>query len=243
MAIVRAMPDLDRRKTLVIYQPTWNKGIVGIIASRIAENFYKPTIILTLDDSGLATGSARSVPGFDIYTPLTNMANLLTAFGGHTYAAGLTLPPENVETLTQQFESQVKEHILPRQTVPALNLDLQLTFSDITPEFAETLQQFEPFGPGNPRPTFFTEKVYDYGGSKVVGRTMKHLKLELLDQTSPRIIRGIAYNLSRLSPIIKSRQPFHIAYNINTHASSTRDNGNLINIVDIHPDDEEGGEQ
>lgn len=236
MNIVRSMPDLDRRKTLVLYKPTWNKGIIGIIASRIAETFYKPTIVLTLDENGLATGSARSVAGFDIYTPLSHLSDLLSAFGGHTYAVGLTLEEKNVEELCKQFENQVKEHILPRQTIPSLNIDLQLSFSDITPDFVKTLQLFEPFGPGNPRPTFCTEKVYDFGGSKVVGRTMKHLKLELLDQTSPRIIRGIAYNLSSLSSIIKSRQPFNIAYNINTHASSSNDGNNLINIVDIRPD-------
>lgn len=204
---------IQQRKSIVIYNKDWHKGIIGIVASRLTELYYKPSVVLTLSN-GLATGSSRSVQGFDIYSAVEASRDLLENFGGHTYAVGLSMKEENIPEFTRRFEKYVAEHILPTQLTPQLDIDAYLTFAEITPEFLSLLRKFNPFGPGNPKPVFCTRGVIDYGTSKLVGKHLEHVKLELVDNTSGKVFNGIAFNLSCYFNHIHSRKPFDICYTI-----------------------------
>ncbi|MFG6387953.1 MAG: single-stranded-DNA-specific exonuclease RecJ, partial [Muribaculaceae bacterium] len=173
------------KRSIVIYNKHWHKGIIGIVASRLTELYYKPSVVLTLSN-GLATGSSRSVQGFDIYKAIESTSDLLENFGGHTYAVGLTLKEENIPAFTSRFEDYVAANILPEQLTPQIDIDAFLSFSEITPEFVSTLRLFNPFGPGNRKPTFCSRRVKDFGTSKLVGRNLEHIKLEMVDDTSGR---------------------------------------------------------
>lgn len=212
------------RRSIVIYNKNWHKGIIGIVASRLTELYYKPSVVLTLSN-GLATGSSRSVQGFDIYKAVESTRDLLENFGGHTYAVGLSLREENIPAFTQRFEEYVAANILPEQLMPQIDIDAFLSFSEITPEFVSTLRLFTPFGPGNRVPIFCTRRVKDFGTSRLVGRNLEHIKLELVDDTSGRVINGIAFNMAQYFDHIHSGKPFNICYTIeeNKHqnASST----------------------
>ncbi len=205
--------DFSNRRSIVIYNKDWHKGIIGIVASRFTELYYRPAVVLTLSD-GLATGSARSVQGFDIYKAVESCRDLLENFGGHTYAVGLSLKEEYIEEFTQRFEKYVAENIEPAQTMPQIDIDTELDFAEITSTFISMLREFNPFGPGNNKPTFCTRNVHDYGTSKLVGRQQEHLKLELVDSTSGCILNGIAFNKKECYDYIKSGRPFNICYTI-----------------------------
>ena len=140
-------PAMKELKSTVIYNPKWMKGIVGIVASRLIETYYRPTVVLTMSNG--QTGSARSVPGFDLYQAVESCSDLLENFGGHMYAAGLTMRPENVEEFTRRFNAYVEENIDPQMLMPQVDIDSELLFSDITPAFRKDLNRFQPFGPGN----------------------------------------------------------------------------------------------
>ena len=204
---------IQQRKSIVIYNKDWHKGIIGIVASRLTELYYKPSVVLTLSN-GLATGSSRSVQGFDIYSAVESSRDILENFGGHTYAVGLSMKEENIPEFTRRFEKYVAEHILPTQLTPQLDIDAYLTFAEITPEFLSLLRKFNPFGPGNPKPVFCTRGVIDYGTSKLVGKHLEHIKLELVDDTSGKVFNGISFNMSRYFEHIHSRKPFDICYTI-----------------------------
>ena len=210
------------KKSIVIYNKDWHKGIIGIVASRLTELYYKPSVVLTLSN-GLATGSSRSVQGFDIYKAVESARDLLENFGGHPYAVGLSLKEENIPAFTQRFEEYVAANILPEQMTPQIDIDAFLTFSEITPELLSTLRLFNPFGPGNQKPTFCTRRVKDFGTSKLVGRNLEHIKLELVDDTSGRVINGIAFNMASYFEHIHSGRPFNICYTIeeNKHQNAT----------------------
>ena len=167
----------------------------------------------------MATGSARSVTGFDVYKAVQSCADLLENFGGHTYAAGLTLKVENLEEFSRRFEAYVAEHILDEQTQASIDIDAVLDFKDVTFKFYQQLRRFAPFGPQNPKPVFCTHKVYDYGTSKVVGRGQEHIKLELVDNKSNNVMNGIAFGQSSQARYIKTKRAFDICYTIeeNTH--------------------------
>lgn len=197
------------KKTIVIYNKDWHKGIIGIVASRLTELYYKPSVVLTLSN-GLATGSSRSVQGFDIYKAVESTRDLLENFGGHTYAVGLSLREENIPEFTRRFEEYVSANILPEQMMPQIDIDAFLSFADITPEFVSILRLFNPFGPGNRKPTFCTRRVKDFGTSKLVGRNLEHIKLELVDDTSGRVINGIAFNMASYFEHIHAGAPFNI---------------------------------
>lgn len=201
------------KKSIVIYNKHWHKGIIGIVASRLTELYYKPSVVLTLSN-GLATGSSRSVQGFDIYKAVESTRDLLENFGGHTYAVGLSLKEENIPEFTRRFEEFVATNILPEQTTPQIDIDAFLTFSEITPEFVATLRLFNPFGPGNRKPTFCTRRVKDFGTSKLVGKNLEHIKLELVDDTSGKVINGIAFNMASYFEHIHSGNLFNICYTI-----------------------------
>lgn len=210
------------KKSIVIYNKHWHKGIIGIVASRLTELYYKPAVVLTLAN-GLATGSSRSVQGFDVYKAIDSTRDLLENFGGHTYAVGLSLREENIPEFTRRFEEYVAANILPEQLMPQIDIDAFLSFSEITPEFVSTLRLFTPFGPGNRIPTFCTRRVKDFGTSRLVGRNLEHIKLELVDDTSGRVINGIAFNMASYFEHIHSGRPFNICYTIeeNKHQNAS----------------------
>ena len=210
------------KRSIVIYNKHWHKGIIGIVASRLTELYYKPSVVLTLSN-GLATGSSRSVQGFDIYKAIESTSDLLENFGGHTYAVGLSLKEENIPAFTSRFEDYVAANILPEQLTPQIDIDAFLSFSEITPEFVSTLRLFNPFGPGNRKPTFCSRRVKAFGTSKLVGRNLEHIKLEMVDDTSGRVINGIAFNMASYFEHIHSGKPFNICFTIeeNKHQNST----------------------
>ena len=212
---------LNDKKSIVIYNKDWHKGIIGIVASRLTELYYKPAVVLTLSN-GLATGSSRSVQGFDVYSAIDASRDLLENFGGHTYAVGLSLKEENIPEFTRRFEEYVAENILPSQLTPQLDIDAFLTFSEITPEFLTLLRRFNPFGPGNQKPVFCSRGVMDFGTSKLVGKHLEHIKLELVDNTSGKVFNGIAFNMGEFFDHIHARKPFDICYTIeeNKHQNS-----------------------
>lgn len=164
--ILENLKDFESHKSIVIYNPDWHKGIIAIVASRLTELYYRPAIVLTFSN-GLVTGSARSVQGFDVYKAIESCRDLLENFGGHTYAAGLSLKEENIPTFIERFENYVAENILPEQMMPQIDIDATIDFKDITPSFLKTLKQFNPFGPGNTKPIFCTKRVLDYGTSSI----------------------------------------------------------------------------
>ena len=198
----------------IVYNPEWNKGVVGIVASRLVEAFYKPTFVLT-KSNGFVTGSARSVRGFDLYDSIERCADLLENFGGHIYAAGLTLKEENLPAFARRIETYVSEHLTPEMSMPVVDVDSKLDFSQITPKFFRILKQFQPFGPGNNSPVFLTEHVYDDGNGRKVGPAAQHLKLELIQESQPyRQIGAIGFNMAEYFDHIKAGNPIDICYSV-----------------------------
>ena len=230
--LVRDLPGLDDRRAVVIYNEEWHKGIIGIVASRLTEQYYRPAVVLTRSED-LATGSARSVSGFDVYKAVQSCEDLLENFGGHTYAAGLSMKVENVPEFSRRFEAYVAEHIKDEQTQATLDVDAVLDFKDVNFDFYRQLKRFAPFGPGNARPVFCTFRVYDYGTSKVVGRGQEHIKLELADNKSNTVMNGIAFGQSSQARLIKTKQAFDIVYSIE---ENTHKRGDVqLQIEDIRP--------
>lgn len=230
--IVDHLESLDQRRSIVIYNEDWHKGVIGIVASRLTEIYYRPAVVLTRTED-MATGSARSVSGFDVYKAIEHCRDLLENFGGHTYAAGLSMKVGNVEEFSRRFEDYVANHILPEQTSATIDINAQLDFRVITPKFFFDLKKFNPFGPDNPKPVFSTLNVYDYGTSKVVGRDQEHIKLELVDNKSNNVMNGIAFGQSSQARYIKTKQSFNICYTIeeNTHKKGEIQ----LQIEDIKP--------
>lgn len=229
---VEQLPGLDERRSVVIYNEAWHKGVIGIVASRLTEQYYRPAVVLTRSD-GVATGSARSVSGFDVYKAVQSCSDLLENFGGHTYAAGLSMKVENVPEFAERFEAYVQKHIMDTQTEATLAIDAYLDFKDVTFKFYQQLKRFAPFGPQNERPVFCTRRVYDYGTSKVVGRGQEHIKLELVDNKSNNVMNGIAFGQSSQARYIKTKRAFDICYAVeeNTHKRGEVQ----LQIEDIRP--------
>ncbi len=208
------VPDFAGKKSTVVYNPDWHKGVLGIVASRLVENYYRPTIVLCRSN-GFITGSARSIPGFDLYEAIESCSDLLENFGGHMYAAGLTLKEENYPLFKKRFESFVANKITNEILTPVINIDTYLDFRQITPRFFNVLKQFQPFGPGNLSPVFISERVYDNGNGRKVGSDSGHLKLELIQEDDfHRHISAIAFNRSEHFEHLKSGNPVDICYSI-----------------------------
>lgn len=230
--IVESLVHEHDRKSIVLYNEEWHKGVIGIVASRLTEIYFRPSVVLTRTDD-MATGSARSVAGFDVYSAIESCRDLLENFGGHTYAAGLSMKVENVSEFKRRFEEYVEAHILPEQTSEAIKIDAKLDFKDITHRFFSDIRKFNPFGPDNPKPIFCTEHVYDYGTSKVVGREQEHIKLELVDNKSKYVMNGIAFGQSSQARYIKTKQSFDIVYSLQ---ENTHKRGEIqLQIEDIKP--------
>ena len=212
-SIVEGLESFDERRAIVIFNPDWHRGVIGIVASRLTEVYHRPAVVITCTGD-MATGSARSVTGFDVYKAMESCRDLLDNFGGHTYAAGFSLKVENIDAFAKRFEEFVTDNILPEQTEPVIEIDAELEFQQISRRFFNDLKKFAPHGPENPKPVFCTHNVCDYGTSKVVGRKQEHIKLELVDNKSNTILNGIAFGQSRQAKYIKSKQSFDICYTL-----------------------------
>jgi len=236
IALIASDERYATRRSIVVHKPDWHKGVIGIVASRLSEEYYKPSIVLT-NSNGLASGSARSVPGFDIYKAIDSCRDLLETFGGHMYAAGLSMKEENIPLFTERFEQFVSETILEEQTYPQIEIDALLEFKDITPKFFRVLKQFGPFGPGNMKPVFASKKVFDYGTSRLVGKEQEHLKLELVDSSSENVMNGIAFRMFAYNDHLKALNPLDICYTIEENTFNGNTNIQLM-IRDIKIDGE-----
>ena len=211
---IEAHAELKAAKSTVIYNPRWMKGIVGIVASRLIETYYRPTVVLTMSN-GFVTGSARSVPGFDLYQAIESCSDLLENFGGHIYAAGLTMRPERVEEFTRRFNAYVEENIDPITLQPQVEIDSELFFSNITPAFRRDLNRFQPFGPGNPAPVFVTRGVVSHGETKLVGADCEHLRMDLMQRQKPNTtIQTIAFQQPTHYEWIRAGHPIDVCYQI-----------------------------
>lgn len=230
--IVARLESQKHQSSIVLYDEHWKKGVIGIVASRLTEIYFRPTVVLTRDEN-LATGSARSVAGFDVYAAIKSCRDLLLNFGGHTYAAGLTMKWADVKEFRERFQAYVEQHIEPEQREAILDIDAVIDFKDITKKLHTDLKRFAPFGPGNPKPLFCTLDVYDFGTSKVVGREQEHIKLELVDSKSNNVMNGIAFGQSVSARYIKSKRSFDIAYTIEDNVFKR---GSVqLQIEDIRP--------
>ncbi len=213
LQMINADEKLRNAKSTVIFNENWHKGVIGIVASRLTDSYYRPTIVLTRSGN-LITGSARSIKNFDIYDAIDDCSDLLEHFGGHKYAAGLSLKPENLEKFSERFEKYVSEHLEEDDLTPELNVDIQMDFTNITPKFVRILKQFAPFGPGNLSPVFLTKNVVDAGFSRAVGNR-KHLKLSVMQQgNTDFVFSGIAFQKGDLYEKIHEKEPFTMCYYI-----------------------------
>lgn len=202
------------RVSTVIYNRDWHKGVVGIVASRLTEYYYRPTVVLT-ESNGLATGSARSIGEFDLYEAIGACADLLESYGGHMYAAGLSMKLENVAEFSRRFEQVVRDSISDEQLKQTIEIDAKISLSDLSTKFLRLLNQFEPYGPHNMMPTFLTENVFDSGTSRLVGKNNEHLKLDLMEANrSSAVFSGIAFSQSKDMEMIKKSVPFDICYSV-----------------------------
>ena len=233
--IIASLESEKRLASIVLYDENWKKGVVGIVASRMTELYFRPTVVLTRSGD-LATGSARSVAGYDIYDAVKSCRDILHNFGGHTYAVGLSLPIENIPEFRRRFQQYVNEHILPEQTEATLDIEEVVDFKDITKKLHNDLKKFAPHGPDNPKPLFCTRNVYDYGTSKVVGRQQEHIKLELVDSKSSNVMNGIAFGQSKAARYIKSKRSFDIVYTIEENIYKRSEV--QLQIEDIKPSEE-----
>ena len=233
--IVSKLENQRHQSSIVLYDENWKKGVIGIVASRLTEIYFRPTVVLTRDGE-FATGSARSVMGFDVYAAIKSCRDLLVNFGGHTYAAGLTLRWDDIPEFRRRFQKFVDEHIMPEQQEANINVDAIIDFKDISKRLYNDLKRFSPFGPGNTKPLFCTKAVYDYGTSKVVGREQEHIKLELVDSKSSTVVNGIAFGQSAAARYIKSKRSFDIVYTIEDNVFKR--NQVQLQIEDIRPNSE-----
>ena len=234
--IVERLESQQHQRSIVLYDEGWKKGVVGIVASRLTELYFRPTVVLTIID-GMASGSARSVAGFDVYDAVKSCRDLLENFGGHTYAVGLTMRQEKIPEFRRRFQEYVDNHILPEQTQQTLDIDMELDFQQINKRLLNELKRLAPHGPGNSKPLFITRNVFDYGTSKVVGRHQEHIKLELVDSKSAVVMNGIAFGQSSAARYIKSKRSFDIVYTIE---ENTYKRGEVqLQIEGIRPSEDE----
>jgi len=210
----RDVPGWEEKKSIVLFDPAWHKGVIGISASRIAEDFYKPTVILT-QSNGRAVGSARSVRGFDLYAALQHCEDLFFSYGGHAHAAGMQMPLENVHAFTERFENVVRDSIVPESESPSIDIAAKIELNQITREFWAVLRQFEPFGPHNMSPVFWAENVRDTGHSRLLDNN--HVRLSICQGNGKPIFTGIGFSLGKAFEAVKNA-PFDIAFSLREEA-------------------------
>lgn len=240
LEIIEKSQFYQGRVSTVIYNRDWHKGVVGIVASRLTEYYYRPTVVLT-ESNGLATGSARSVGEFDLYEAIGACADLLESYGGHMYAAGLSMKLENVAEFSRRFEQVVRDSISDEQLKQTIEIDAKISLSDLSTKFLRLLNQFEPYGPHNMMPTFLTENVFDSGTSRLVGKNNEHLKLDLMEANrSSAVFSGIAFSKSEHMEMIKKSVPFDICYSVteNEYRGKTYMQLNVRDIKSRHDENE-----
>jgi single-stranded-DNA-specific exonuclease len=209
---LQQVPGYEQKRSTVVYAPHWHKGVVGIVASRLTETYYRPTIVLTAGEDGIISGSARSVGGFDIYAAIDSCIDLLTNFGGHKFAAGLSMREENLPAFCERFEQYVAAHIREDQLQPTMHIEAEIALSDIDKRFYNVLRHLEPFGPGNPRPVFLTRKLINHRDTRKVGKNMEHLRLDVTDRTAA--ITGIAFGRAEMADYILNGNAVDICYEL-----------------------------
>jgi single-stranded-DNA-specific exonuclease len=229
---------LEGKKPIVIYDQSWHKGVIGIVASRLAELHFRPSVVLTYSN-GLATGSSRSVRGFDVYTAIKSCRDLLETFGGHTNAVGLSIKEENIPEFRRRLTEYVEEHIEDEQVTPAMDIDCEIKFSEINGALLRYLRMLNPYGPGNSKPVFITRKVFDAGSSKVVGKKMEHIKLDLVDEEGNKVLNAIAFGMAGFNDALKAGKPIDICYTIEEtrHRMSTSVQL-MVKAIKLHDDAE-----
>lgn len=225
-------PTFAQRRSTVVYAPHWHKGVVGIVASRLTETYYRPTIVLTAGEDGIISGSARSVGGFDIYAAIDSCLDLLTNFGGHKYAAGLSMHIDNLPEFCERFEHYVATHIREDQLQPTLLVEAELELADITPAFYNVIRYLEPFGPGNPRPLFVSRNLINHRDTRVVGKTGEHLRLDVTDRAYA--ITGIAFGRAEMAKHIQNGNPVDICYELDENTFNNRTTIQMM-VQDIKP--------
>ena len=232
---VESNAQLKAQKSIVIYNPKWMKGIVGIVASRLIETYYRPTVVLT-QSNGFVTGSARSIAGFDLYQAVESCSDILENFGGHMYAAGLTMLPENVEEFKRRFNQYVEDNIDPKSLVPQVEIDSLLTLSDITPGFFRELNRFQPFGPGNNLPIFASEQCLNGGDARLVGADAEHLRMDLFQRNAPSVrMQTIAFQQPTHYEWVRAGKPISVCYQIvENHYRGTV--SKQLRVKDIKPE-------
>ena len=214
LEIIASDPMMLNRRSTVLFNPKWHKGVVGIVASRLTDYYYRPTVVLT-ESNGFATGSARSIEGFDLYNAVDACSDLLENFGGHTYAAGLTLRLSRLNAFSERFEKVVANQLKPEQMIPFIEIDAEIELENITAKFYDILKQFQPFGPENMAPVFVTHGVCDSGCGRIVGNSKEHLKLDIVHEKRPtHSYPAIAFQKADLYDDISKGQPFDICYSI-----------------------------
>ena len=238
LELLQADPDYPNRRSTVVYVPHWHKGVLGIVASRLMESYYRPTIVLSAGEDGIISGSARSVDGFDVYAAIDSCHDLLTNFGGHKYAAGLSMREEDLPEFKERFEAYVAAHIRPDQLQPTLDIESELQLCDITRSFYNVLRHLEPFGPGNPRPLFVSRRLINHRDSRVVGKDREHLRLDVTDRVNA--ITGIAFGRADMAEYIQNGNVVDICYELN---ENTFNNHTTIQMMvhDIKPSSEVKG--
>ncbi len=221
-SMLEVNPQILNRKVIIVFNPEWHKGVIGIVASRLTEKYYKPTIVLTRSN-GFISGSARSITGFDIYKAIENAKDILENFGGHTFAAGLTLREDRLEDFINTIETFANENMVEEQMTQTLDIDINLEFNEITPRLVSDLKKMNPFGPENQKPVFCSFNVKDFGTSRLVGKGLEHVKLEIIDSSTNYPMQAIAFGMSRFNNHIKSAKPFDICYTVeeNTYNGNT----------------------
>lgn len=217
---IEADPNMQQQRSTVVYAPHWHKGVVGIVASRLTETYYRPTIVLTAGEDGIISGSARSVGGFDIYAAIDSCHDLLTNFGGHKYAAGLSMHINDLPEFKQRFEQYVAQHIREDQLQPTLQVEAEIQLADITKQFFNVLRYLEPFGPGNPRPMFVTRQLINHRDTRVVGKNNEHLRVDVTDRE--HAITGIAFGRADMAEYICNGQPVDICYELEQNTFHNR---------------------
>ena len=232
LAMLEEDATFAQRRSTVVYAPHWHKGVVGIVASRLTETYYRPTIVLTAGEDGIISGSARSVGGFDIYAAIDSCLDLLTNFGGHKYAAGLSMHIDNLPAFCERFEQYVATHIREDQLQPTLLVEAELELADITPALYNVIRYLEPFGPGNPRPLFVSRNLINHRDTRVVGKTGEHLRLDVTDRTYA--ITGIAFGRADMAKHIQNGNPVDICYELDENIFNNRTTIQMM-VQDIKP--------
>ncbi|MDR0995880.1 MAG: single-stranded-DNA-specific exonuclease RecJ [Tannerella sp.] len=237
-AIIDHFTHMEDRKAIVVYDPGWHKGVIGIVASRLAEKYCRPTVVLCKSSSGLVTGSARSVGGFDVYTALESCRDLLDNFGGHTYAAGLSLREENLKIFIERFTAVAAEEIASDQMTPQIDIDMLINLKDVNQQLLDELKKMEPFGPDNQKPVFCSRRVRDFGTSKLVGKESEHIKLDIIDDSTALPVHAIAFGMHAYNDRIHAGLPFDLCYTIEENTYNKRKPCIQLMVKDIRMSEE-----